>query len=388
MVTQRTGWLVAILLTLVLVLAGCTMVVTPVPAEEDAAAPTAAVEEEATAEPAEEATAEPAEEAATEEGTAWTAPEGALVSLPVVDAPTLDGVADEAVWADAPEIVIEVVDGANTEETEVHLKSIYVGDMVYFLATWADPTESFIRSPWVKQADGSWAKLSDPNDRGGDNTLYYEDKFAMIWNIGNSIPDFEDEGCGTACHEGQTRDVKPYGNKYTDEGMGDIWHWKSVRNEGQIDDQYLDSTRYSPETPEAGRKSDPKDAGGYANNETEDKTLPMWMGPADAPRDGSPGYILDAEKLPFDDSLFVEGDMIPGIVKSPITGDRGNISAGWQWQDGVWTLEFGRTLVTGSEFDVQFDDLAQSYHFGVAVFDNAQVRHAYEDGVSVLVFQP
>ncbi len=69
--------------------------------------------------------------------------------------------------------------------------------------------------------------------------------------------------------------------------------------------------------------------------------------------------------------------MIPGIVKSATTGDRGNISAGWQWQDGVWTLELSRPLVTGSEFDVQFNDLAQAYHFGVATFDNAQVRHSY-----------
>lgn len=71
-----------------------------------------------------------------------------------------------------------------------------------------------------------------------------------------------------------------------------------------------------------------------------------------------------------------------------MAGDRDYFSAGWRWQDGVWTLEFGRDLVTESEFDVQFDDLTQAYHFGVAVFDNAQVRHAHVDGVSVPVFQP
>ena len=60
------------------------------------------------------------------------------------------------------------------------------------------------------------------------------------------IRGFESKGCFTACHDGENEDVKPYGNKYTDEGMGDIWHWKSVRNLDQIDDQYLDSTQYSP----------------------------------------------------------------------------------------------------------------------------------------------
>jgi hypothetical protein len=42
-----------------------------------------------------------------------------------------------------------------------------------------------------------------------------------------------------------------------DTQVGDIWHWKLVRNLGQIDDQYLDWTRYDAEnSPEAGLKSE------------------------------------------------------------------------------------------------------------------------------------
>ena len=154
---------------------------------------------------------------------------------------------------------------------------------------------------------------------GGDNNVYYEDKLAMIWPIDNSIFRFSGMGCYTACHDdGEDAEVKPYGNKYTDEEgqLGDIWHWKSVRNLGQADDQYLDSTRYSADTPGAGRHGDPKDGGGYVNNESEDKSQPMWMGPDGAARDGSPGYILDSEKQPFDDSLFAAGEMVAGITKS------------------------------------------------------------------------
>jgi hypothetical protein len=114
----------------------------------------------------------------------------------------------------------------------------------------------------------------------------------------------------------------------------------------------------------------------------------MWMGPEGYPRDGSPGYIIDAEKQEFDDSLFAAGDMIPGITKSAAVGDRGDISAGWSYTDGMWTLELGRALETGSEFDVQFSDPALPYYFGIAVFDNAQVRHAYHTRSQVLVFQP
>jgi hypothetical protein len=308
----------------------------------------------------------------------------------VDSAPTLDGLSQEPSWSTAPAVTIPVTGGANVGSTEVTLKAIYTADSVYFLATWADPTESYLRSPWVKQEDGAWAKLRDPNDRGGDNNLYYEDKLAFIWPIADSIPNFAIQGCFTACHAGENSDAKPYGNKYTAEAgqRGDIWHWKSVRNLNQVDDQYLDDVRYSGDTPEAGRHSDPKDSGGYVNNESEDRTLPAFMQPADEPRDGSPGYILDSEKLPFEDAAFAPGDMVPGIIISEFVGDRGDISAGWAWADGVWTLEFGRALETGSEFDVQFADLTLTYHFGVAVFDNAQVRHAFEAGATPFVFHP
>jgi hypothetical protein len=56
--------------------------------------------------------------------------------------------------------------------------------------------------------------------------------------------------------------------------------------------------------------------------------------------------------------------------------------------DGKWTVEFGRALDTGSETDVQFTDLAATYYFGVAAFDNASVRHAFQTGATPFVFTP
>ncbi|MBI5668303.1 MAG: ethylbenzene dehydrogenase [Chloroflexi bacterium] len=312
-----------------------------------------------------------------------------LSSVPVTDAPTLDGMADEAFWQDAPAVEIRTRRGANEGRTTVSIQSVYTEDMVYFLVQWEDPTQSFLRSPWEMQEDGTWIQLQDPNDKGGDNNLWYEDKLSFIWPINDSIPDFEADGCGTVCHAGEDEEVKPYGNKYTEEEgqLGDIWHWKSVRNLNQVDDQYLDHVRYSPDTPNAGRHSDPADGGGYKDNINEDKTAPAFMlSGDDFPRDGSPGFILASEAVPFDASLFEPGDLLPSIVISEFEGDRGDIAAGWKWEDGVWTLEFGRALVTDSEFDVQFDDLDASYYFGVATFDNAQVRHGYQEGVTEFTF--
>ena len=343
---------------------------------------------------------------------AWEAPEGALVASFVDAAPTLDGVADEAFWADAEDFVVDVDGGFGGFETKVNLKAVYTADSVYFLMTYEDPTESWYRYPWVKQEDGTWKQDKDPNDKGGDNNLNYEDKMAFIWNINNSIDKFETKGCYSACHDGENPDLKPYGNKYTaGEGqLGDIWHWKSVRNLNQIDDQFVDWTMLDTSTPEnqaktieAGRHSDPKESGGYADNFASmpdpadatktiaDKTMPGFTSPNIDMTTGAPGYILDSEKVAVTKEeldAMPAGTIIPAIVKSEIVGDRGNISAGWVWADGMWTLEFGRALETGSEFDVQFNDLAASYYFGVAVFENAQVRHATQTAPSFLVFKP
>jgi len=204
----------------------------------------------------------------------------------------------------------------------------------------------------------------------------------MIWAIQSA--GLEKTGCFAGCHLGET---KPFGNKYLAQGeTGDIWHWKSIRTGpvGQIDDQWLDDTKYDKEkAPGAGRKSDKKQGGGYENNTLKDGK-PQWArrGNAAAP----PYYILDSEKEAFDDSKYKPGDEVPGILVAPFTGDRGDIAAEATWENGVWTLEIGRRLKTGSPTDVQFEDLAKRYAFGVAVFDNAQVRHAYHGGVLSLTF--
>lgn len=381
-------------------LAACGAPATPVATEPPAPAPVA-TEVPATAAPTEP----PAP--------MWEAPAGALVAYPIASAPTLDGVADEAFWADAEDFVIDVDGGFGGYETKVNIKTVYTADSVYFLVTYKDSTESFFRSPWQKQEDGSWKKVTDPNDTfHTDNNTVYEDKMAFIWPINNSIEKFETKGCYTACHAGENADLKPYGNKYTaGEGqLGDIWHWKSVRNLNQVDDQYLDWTALDTSSPEmqaktieAGRHSDPKESGGYADNYASmpdpadatktvpDKTKPGFTSPNIDMTTGFPGFILDSEKVAVDqaalDAMPV-GSYIPAIVKSEIVGDRGNISAGWKWADGMWTLEFGRLLNTASEFDVEFTDLAAQYFFGVAVFDNAQVRHATQTAPSFLVFKP
>ena len=68
------------------------------------------------------------------------------------------------------------------------------------------------------------------------------------------------------------------------------------------------------------------------------------------------------------------------------TGDRGDISASIRWAKGKWTAVLSRKLVTEGKYDVQFSNLGDSYEFGVAAFDNAQVRHAFHTGALKLAF--
>jgi hypothetical protein len=319
-------------------------------------------------------------------GAAFTAPQQAnrLTAVRVARGPAIDGVA-EAVWDQAQALQVPVFGGANNGNTMVSLKSVYTGDSIYFLVQWADPTESLRRFPWQKQIDGTWVQLSDPNAGPGDENIYYEDKFAFIWNINDSIRGFnEGAGCFVTCHPGEG---KPYGNKYTATTgeIGDIWHWKSVRTGpvNQVDDQYVDHTRYDPTTaPEAGRKSDPRFLGGYVNNVNADRTGPAFSYD-DQP--APPYWIYDVTKDPFVDH-YAPGDEVAGIIVSPFLGDRGDITTKGVWANGMWTLEIARRLVTGSQFDVEFNDLSKGYFFGVAAFDNAQVRHAFQAGVNELRF--
>jgi hypothetical protein len=290
-------------------------------------------------------------------------------------------------------VELDFVKGGNfdgTGATTGTVQAAYAGDTVYFLLQYKDATLNLQRSPYQKQADGSWIKLKDADDKGGDNNKYYEDKASFIFDIDDSIFGFAKRGCQMNCHSGEPG--KPYGNKYTEEESesADIWHIKTVRSGplGYVDDQYLDDARYDPETAKgAGRHSDPKDSGGYKNIALVDGK-PEFMDKSGLASNNGGTYWLKAEDaVAFDDSKFKAGDEVSSIKIQAPTGDRADISLGLNWEDGVWTMEMSRKLVTGSKHDVQFDDLSKEYGFGVAVFDNAQVRHAFEEKPLILSFE-
>ena len=312
-----------------------------------------------------------------------------LVAARVARAPDLQAFAADPAWANAKPLSVQLTGGKNLVdgETTGTLKAVYTADMLYMLVQYKDPTNSARRIPFQKQADGSWKQVTDPQDKGGDNNLAYEDKWAMIWPINDSIKGFAEQGCAVVCHEGEG---KPYGNKYTrQEGeIGDMWHMKSVRTipMGYVDDQYVDHTRYDKDkSPNAGRKSDPGVPGGEYTALKLQNGKPPFMA-----RDGKPAnaggtyYMKRGEEVPFVDN-FKPGDEVASHISNPLAGDRADIKAVNKWENGVVTTVLSRKLQTGSKYDVQFDP-AKRYPFGFAVFDNAAVRHATPDDALFMVF--
>jgi hypothetical protein len=277
---------------------------------------------------------------------------------------------------------------AGMQETIVTMKSLYDDEYIYFLIQYNDPTESLARFPWIKQQDGSWKQMIKKDSTGHDNT-YYEDKVGIFWNI--NTKDFAGEGCMIACHMDIPGDTSP-GRKFTNNPGEtiDMWHVKNVRTSplNQVDDQFVDSTNDPKANKNWGRKGDIKTGGGYHNNVNKNKTGPAYMN--FPPSKTAKYYVLPSLKTPFVD-IFKPGDVVPGIIISAFEGPRADIEMGGKWNNGVWTVEIRRKLITSGDKaaiqDVQFDDLDKAYNFGISVFDNSQINHLYHDDVLTLKFK-
>ena len=319
-----------------------------------------------------------------------------LLSLKATTAPTMDASGADAVWGKAPTLTIQTAGGTNDKgsySSTVKLKSVYVGDEIFFWAEWTDDTKSIERNPWVKQADGTWKQLPA--------STHYEDKMAFIWNINNSIAGFNDAGCAVTCHAGEgVPEGGDFGKKYTAKAgeIGDIWHWKSARTDTfdvdatlitYIDDQYVDNPPYDLVTAkEAGRHSDPG-KGGYVDNRTDDKKLPKNEWKSNPPAKGTDAfnYLSESQMQAIADyTKYVAGDQLPGLFLRNPDGDRADLLGQAQYKNGKWELEWKRKLNTESQFDVQFTNMDGSYYFGVSNFNNSQVKHAYSS-VYRLTFQ-
>lgn len=300
--------------------------------------------------------------------TAAGAAKQTLTAASVKKAPA--GLEDPA-WKDAPgiEVPFEGKERFAGKKASVAAKAVYTDDSVYFLFSWADPTQSVAKGAW--QYDGkAWTKLK------GD-----EDRIAIVFEI-TRINQFATKGCAVMCHvpAGQPTKYGKFATKNEGE-KGDLWHWKAARSapHGTADDQWV-----TVPDDKTGRKND-AGKGGDFNNQTADKTRPLLMqDPAKAP--SSPGFLLREEAVEIKDyTVFKAGDIVTSRLPIKPEGSRGDIKAVSRYANGRWTVMLSRKLDTGNEDDVAFNP-RREYSFAMALFDDSGDEHSYDSEVLTLRF--
>ena len=277
----------------------------------------------------------------------------------------VDGRGDDEAWKTVMPFDIQTEDGPIAT-----LKVAYDGERAYFLASWPDATPSVSSLTWAY--DGAEWKLEEGR----------QDGLAFFWPIGNSVKDFDQIGCGVICHDsGRFAKSKRMFTNSPDE-LADQWLWRPILSEAgdRLSDGYLDNT-VKPDKHSAHKDDDTgldfaARYGGIeiVENSVEDGGLkkPKFM-PKDRMKQLSTLNGSEGVEIDWGRASFRAGDKLPGqIALSKIQGDSANIEGRGLWKNGFWTVEFARKLKTGSTKDAQFDDLKKAYHFGMAIFDNAE----------------
>jgi hypothetical protein len=273
-----------------------------------------------------------------------------LTAQKVKTAPKIDG-KSEREWNRVRPVKIDL-----PGKFAVTARAVYTDTHVFFLFQWPDKEESLNRIYILR--NGTWQK-----EKGN------EDRFNLLWSIGDSIAGFNEKGCQIACHKNrESGEGEMYTNGPTE--RGDLWHWKSQRTNplGYADDQVLTHEVDRSGDEATGRRSDSQSGGGYGENWDEGKKHPKF---AAANGKGGPALARKDAKAVSDATSFREGTVVPREVLELPKGSRGDIAAMGTWSKGKWTLEMGRKLETGHDDDIQFDDLGKPYHFGISVHNNA-----------------
>ena len=286
----------------------------------------------------------------------------------------LDGKEDEPIWAKAAEVNV-ALDYGNTEEASI--KAIYTDKEVYFRVRWADSTENRDHLPWVWDAE--------------------KEQYVIAQQIEDSaILSFE---AGCAWNPSLLA-----GYQYDFDG----WRWMAARSDpvgqawdltGNIADQAHPLLK---PTPYQSRNSENVWNVKFLDYDGEEISHQSWeeldrsylyrpvrpMSYYRAEVDGLKVTDLDA-KLPAPlEPPEDETQTFPQFEAVKLEGDAGDVSAKGHWQDGYWTVEFRRTLVTPTDVltDSVFNRLTQ---FSVHVFDQTeQIDESSESERLFLEFLP
>jgi hypothetical protein len=105
---------------------------------------------------------------------------------------------------------------------------MYDDTHIYFLAEWEDSKLDVSRETWYFDPSAKrWKQESRyPAFDDGGNMIrdpFYEDKFAMLFNIDNSVAGWNTASCYSSCHSVSAEQKVRYYTNTADEFI-DIWH--------------------------------------------------------------------------------------------------------------------------------------------------------------------
>jgi hypothetical protein len=288
----------------------------------------------------------------------------------------VDGKDTDPAWDVAAEVLVPLDYGAVDEAL---VKVLYTDEKIYFRVRWADSTEDREHHPWT------WDEAQQRYVEGPQ----IEDSILLSFEAG--------------CHWNPSLLA---GYQYDFDG----WHWLASRSDpvgqawdlmGNIADQ--DHALLKP-TPYASRNKENVWNVKFNGDEGPEMSHRSWreldrnytFRPVRATSwyraevDGT-GVTQVAELLPAPQGApdeTAKTALYPRFKPVSLDGDAGEISAKGHWEDGYWTVEFSRILITpaSTATDTEFTRLTQ---FSINVFDRTErIDEASESERLFLEFLP
>jgi hypothetical protein len=298
------------------------------------------------------------------------------------------------------------------------LRGGHDGEYLYLLFQWEDDSDSRDRQSWYfDPVDSKWKQENKYANHKNDK--FYEDKFGMMFPIGNP-EGFAGGTCTVTCHGG-LNDPQP-GEKVTrhymkNEGdLTDFWHWKRDRHAlaEACDDGFVQWEEDEGMASANGRKNDEgispystsmKFTDGTTNLSGPKYVIPgrenyYWIEQSEI--DGGTAEAVTA--IAVDGTLTYDGGTInpngdpaysqgfgnkrmPSVIINP--GGQGNdrrseVQIKSQHVGTGWQLEIRRKLNTGDPTDAQFV-IGESMSFGLAIFNNAAIGHGMSNFLTMTI---
>ena len=252
--------------------------------------------------------------------------------------PVLDGIPDDAAWANAGELRLQAKGrGGPTQgkTTAVTLKAAYDDENLYILLRWEDASKDATHKSYV------WNDEKSAYEVGSDR----EDNAALAFPIRGEF----------------SADMR----SGTDE-LWDVWHWKARRTgpAGYAMDRTHAFTSTKPE--------------GKAKKFSVKNGKDVWI----ARPEDSGGSVTTGHPAP-DKKQATAPAHYQAVTPS---GSAADIRTGQSYGNGWWAVEFARKLKTGSADDAQFS-IPGNYQLGVAVFDKSEHEYHYTAGPITLELQ-